>query len=159
MKGYKGFSLVELIIVIIITAIIAGIAGIGLEAGFRGYFTAASISSLNGKSSIAMLYMSKELKKAFAFTSINSNNISFSTTDGNTVTYSLTGTTLNRSENGGDPIILSSQVSGLSFSYYDKNQQVVATPALVRAVTISMTMQGSISNLSLINTVYLGNMS
>lgn len=158
MRAYKGFSLIELLMVIIISGIIASIAGIGLVSGFRGYFTAVSINSLNDKASIAMLYMFKELKKAYAFSSITANNVSFSTTNGNTVTYSLSGTSLNRSENGGSPVILSSEVGALSFTYYDSNLQVTTTLASVRAVTMSLTMQGSISNLALINTVYLGNM-
>lgn len=157
MKISRGFTLIELVLVIVITSIIAGISGTVLYIGFKSYFVAQELNPMSSKAEIAIRYLSNELKSAYDFTSINTTSMSFLKVDGTSVTYSLSGSVLSRSENGGASYPLTNQVSGLVFSYYDTSMAVTSSLTAVGAVTIQLTLQGSGSNITLINTVYCGN--
>ena len=62
---------------------------------------------------------------------------------GEQVTYSLAGGNLTRQEStvDGAPVILASGITALAFTYRDENNNITASPELIRTVDISVTAQ------------------
>jgi len=62
---------------------------------------------------------------------------------GEQITYSLSGTNLRRQESIVDatPVIIASGITALSLTYRDENNNVTASPELIRIVDISVTAQ------------------
>jgi prepilin-type N-terminal cleavage/methylation domain-containing protein len=153
----KGFTLIEMIVVMVITGIVTAISATMISASFNSYFTGVNVTTLNNQASIAMLRISKELQQATKFTAINATNTTFTTTGGSTITYSWTTPTLTRT--GTSAQAVNNQVTSFALTYYQSSFATTASLTLVRAVTISMTLSNQNDSVSLINTVFLNNMS
>lgn len=152
----KGFTLLEVLVSMLVIAAIAATSANFLASAFTGYFTGINSTGLSLEAAVAMKRMDLELKKAVSFSTINANQVTFTTLDGQTITYNLSGTTLNRTVTTALP--LASSVTALTFNYYNSNFVVTATPTAVRAVTYSLTISNGSQTVSLINTVYIANM-
>lgn len=157
MQTTKGFTLIEMIMVIVITGIITSIVSMFLYAGFQSYFTGVAVTGLVNEASTSMTRVSKELQRAINFTNIGSTSVSFTMGNGTSVTYSLSGTNLNRVATSTQP--LSNHVSAFSLNYYDSNYAITAVLANVRAITLTLILADGVETIPLINTVYLRNMS
>jgi len=155
----KGFSLIELIMVIVITAIVFGIPAIILQTGFDAYAKGKALTAISNQAAMAMLRINKDLENTTSLITINPTTLSLVYADGGVITYSLSGSTLNRTDSIGT-YPLTEQVSALSFTYFSSTFAATATPSAVRLVTISLTLQQTNPNQSypLMTTVYLRSM-
>lgn len=156
MRTIKGFTLIEMIIVMVITGIIVVIAASIFRSGFTNYFAAVNATALSNQATYAMARMSKELQQAKSFTAATATNMTFTTTNGSTISYSWSNPVITRT--GSTAQTLSNQVTSFSLSYYQSDFSATATLNLVRAVTISMTLSNGNERIPLINTVFLSNM-
>jgi prepilin-type N-terminal cleavage/methylation domain-containing protein len=134
----QGFTLIEIIIVIIILSIIISMGGVLLGLGFRGGFASKDDVYVTSMARTAMERMSRDLLSARdASTSDltpNTNSITYTSNDGNSVTYALSGTNLMRNNK-----ILSKNISALTFTYYDQTFASTTTTSDVRCIQINMT--------------------
>lgn len=156
MRTTKGFTLIEMVIVLVITGIVVTLAASLLRVGFSNYMTAVNTTTLGTQATLAMERLSEELQKAVSFTAINNTNISFTTVDGATITYSWANPILTRTGNSAQ--IVNNRVTSFSLAYYQSTFNTTATLADVRAVTISMTLSNGMERVPLINTVFLTHM-
>ena len=158
----KGFTLIELVITIVLVSILSGIAALIILQGMRAYSDEQSRSDVHYQSRTAMERMAREIRmirSSSEFGAINSpggpvlgtitnnpsNAISFVDITGTTVTYSLTGATLNRIAGGTNA--LAQGVTALSFTCFNNAGGQVANGAAsttVWTIEIDMTdTQGS----------------
>lgn len=133
----NGFTLIEVVIVIIILSIIAAIGSRVIQAAFNSYNINQNITIANTAARLAFERMTRDIhniNSAASISTATSSQLSFTDINGNTVTYQLSGTQLTRSGQ-----VLADGVSGLSFSYWDKNLNSTATPANICYVTPTLT--------------------
>lgn len=161
MRITKGFTLIEMVMVIVITGIIVSIVSMFLYVGFQSYFTGAAVTGLANEARVSLSRFSKELQRATSFSNISSpNSVSFTIGSGSSssnVTYSLSGTSLNRIATSTQP--LSKRVSALTIQYYDNNYAETSVLTAVKAVMVSITFSDGTETIPLITTVFLRNMS
>lgn len=155
-KPSKGFSLIEMIVVMVVTALVFFIGSNIITTAFKNYFIAVSATNLSTQANLAMMRMSQELQQASSFSSIGSSSVSFTTFGGSSISYSYSGTTLSRT--GSSTQTLATSVSSFSLSYYQSNFTTTSMGSLVKAVTISLTLNSGTESVGLINTVFLPNM-
>ncbi|KTD50720.1 Tfp pilus assembly protein PilW [Legionella quateirensis] len=157
MRTIKGFTLIEMIMVMVLSGIIFAIASVMLNAGFTSYFTGINVTGLNNQAALVMARMTKELEQAVSFSVINSSNVSFTTSNGESITYTWVspGPTLTRTGISSQP--LSDVVTGFALTYYQSDFNSTSTLALVRAITINMTLREGDETIQMINTVFLNN--
>lgn len=139
MNKRRGFTIIELIMVIVIVGFIFGLAGSMLATGFRSYFLSENISSSASMANIAMSNMMREIEGAQSFSSVAATSVTFVNAAGNTITYDLNGTTLERTDsNGTQPVCKS--LSSFTFAYYDSTLVTTATLASIVYVTAQVTL-------------------
>ncbi len=158
MRAIRGFTLIEMVVVMIIMGLVSTGAAMFLRAGFAGYFSAVQSTTLSTQANLAMARISKELQQADAFSVINTTGVTFSTTGGATISYNWSSPNLTRT-GATTPQALSNAVTAFSLSYYQSNFSMTDEVSAVRAITISMTLNNGSETLSLINTVFLNNIS
>src|SRR5262249_45837900 len=115
----SGFTLVEMIVTIVIGAIVFGIGGMVISNGFRTYFAGGGIASDDWQGRLALERMTRDLRNVRStadLTTILGSNIAFTDINGNTISYQLAGTTLNRIQNGVTQP-LADGIGGLTFTY------------------------------------------
>ncbi|QMT61229.1 hypothetical protein HBNCFIEN_02624 [Legionella sp. PC997] len=157
MRTIKGFTLIEMLIVMIITGVVLSAVSLMLSAGFTNYFTGVKVTALTNQATMVMARMTKELQQANRFSAINPTNMTFTTIDGSTISYSWSNPILLRT--GASAQTLNNQVTHFSLTYYQSNFTLTTTLTAVRAVTIDMTLSNGSERVPMINTVYLSNMS
>lgn len=136
-KYQRGFSLIELVIVIVIMGIISGIVGKILFQSFQTFIVSQNISNADWQGLLSMNVVTNDIhniRSANDITTISASSFAFVDMTGTSVTYTLSGSSLQR--NG---LTLASGVSSIAFAYYDKNYTVTATAANVRYITFSAT--------------------
>lgn len=147
----KGFTLIELVFVIVILTIIAAIGSRVMAAAFNSYFDNQNIIIANAQGRLALEKMIRDVHAINSPTSITtatSSQLSFVDVSGNTVTYALSGTTLNRSG-----VALADGVGSLSFAYYDGTGAVTAVTTNIRYITVNLTITNSGVNYPLATTI------
>ena len=155
-RSVRGFTIFEIVISLLVIGVIAASSANFLSSAFTNYFTGINATALSLEAAVAMKKMDLELRNAISFSVINPTQVSFTTVDGLTVTYSLSGTTLSRTGTTTQP--LSKNVSSLSLNYYASNFGTTATLTAVRAVNISVTFSNAYQSIPLTNIIYLPNM-
>jgi len=142
MKTLRGFTIIELVMVIVIVGFIFGLAGSMLATGFRSYFLSQNITTSASMSNIAMSNIMREIEGATSFSSIGSTSVTFVNALGNTITYSLSSTTLQRTDSSigvtAQPVCTS--VSATTFSYYTTALATTAVAANVAYVALQLTL-------------------
>jgi prepilin-type N-terminal cleavage/methylation domain-containing protein len=145
----KGFTLIEAIITIVIIGVISSIAALIILKGMNASSKEQNLSNVHYQARIAMERMSREIRAVRqtgeigtavigTITGNPTNRIMFIDLTGATITYSLSGTTLNRTA-GGIPSPLSSGVTSLQFLHYDDSNTLTTDAASVWTIEISMT--------------------
>ena len=160
LKSSQGFTLIEMIMVIVILGIIIGMSSSLLTQGLNTFSTGENIVNANWQGEIAMERMSRDIlliRSPADVTTIASNNLAFTDISNNTISYSLSGTSLNLTENG-NTSILADGVQSLTFSYFDKNGASTATTTLVRLIRISINITQNNANYTLTTAIYPRNL-
>ena len=149
-----GFTLIELIIVITIIAIITGVVGYILLGAVDAWTFKFNRNDLLWDGRLAVNRIVREIRQIKDTTSVTTANASqfrFIDVDDVDITYSLSSTDLNRTEDG-TANVLAEDVSSMGFSYYDSNGDTISTPTVspsatdIRRVQIDLTLRKSGEN-------------
>lgn len=155
----RGFTIVELTLVMGILGIQALILGPPIITAVKEYALVSSRRQALAEARSAIDRMVKEIRlipsSAAVLDVSNPTQFQFQYPLGTTITYSLSGATLQR--NG---VTLAPNVGTLDFSYYDAAGLATVTPAAVRTIQIRLTLnapsgQGTVP---LTTTVFLRNL-
>lgn len=147
----NGFTLIEMIIVIVILSIIAGVAARVMGAAFNSYYDNQRIVNANEQGRLAIERMIRDIhaiNSTSSITTANASTFTFVDVNGNAVTYSLSGTQLQR--NG---ITLADGVNSVAFGYYDGAGAVAATTDVIRYVNVTLNITNSTVNYILKTTI------
>jgi len=139
-----------MVMTIVIMGVIAGIAAVIIMQGIGVYSAEESRSEVHYQARLAMQRMTREIRTirspveaytAVAGTLVNpGSGIIFTDVTGTTITFSRTGTVLNRI-NGGTTSPLAQGVTALTFNHYDDTGTLTTTPANLWTIEIAMTAQ------------------
>lgn len=136
-KRHRGFTFIELIAVIVIISIISVIVSNILFNSFRMFRVSQDVTDTDWQGLLVIETFANDvhnIRSALDITTVTSSSFSFVDMSGNTVTYQLSGGSVLRTS-----ITLASNVTTLTFSYFDKNGTTTATASSVRYVTASVT--------------------
>lgn len=148
----RGATLIEMVIVIIILGIIFTTGTTLFDYAFKTGFIVKDEQQARSRARFALERMSDELRNARSATSADlspqSNQITFTTNDGVSITYSIVGTDLMRNSQ-----ILAAGASNLSFTYLKEDNTTTVTASEVRCIVISITFTKNDSSVPLTSTV------
>jgi prepilin-type N-terminal cleavage/methylation domain-containing protein len=150
-RNENGFTLIEVIVSLLLIGILASLAGMFLVAITNGYVFSQQNNETSLKAQVALAKMVKEISSlgietgtitAAAVTVAQPTSISYTYTD------SVTGTiTHTIAQNGAqiqfDGIPLVDTVTAFALTYFDNAGAATATPAAIRRVDISLSLQGA----------------
>lgn len=148
MKKNKGFTLVELVIVITIIGIAASIIGTMLLGVVNAWTFKFNRNDILWDGRLALDRVTREIRTVKNSTSVtlaSTAQFRFTDTGNKDITYSLTSTNLNRTEDG-IANLLAADVSSITFTYYYANGTVIPAPAVspsttdIRRVRIGLTL-------------------
>ena len=131
-KGH-GFTLIEMILTIVIFSILSIVVGDLLLYSFKAYQTSTVINQLDIMGIYVLERIAQDLRQASSLTTLSSTSLTYVDQLGTTYTYSLSGNSVYR--NGYQ---MFDSIGAISFSYYDGNGNITATPSLVDYVSISL---------------------
>lgn len=140
MRMYKlknGFSLIELIIVVVLVGIMAGVGTPLIANLVRSLQLSIDRKNLSENADVALRRMAREIRRLQNVTSIitaTNSSYSFIDIDGNTIQFSLNSTTLERTLNG-TVDALADNVSNLTFTYYDDENNTIISPTVSPSAT------------------------
>jgi prepilin-type N-terminal cleavage/methylation domain-containing protein len=157
LKKHYGFTLIELVIVITILSIIAGFGSEIISQAFTGYFDSKYLIDADWQARVALERMQRDIREVRSPTDITTaagSNLIFVDTSGNTITYSLSGTTLNRRTNANAVQVLADGIQSIAFTYFDRNGVITATLANIRYITISLNITLNNTNYTVTTSVY-----
>ena len=144
----RGFTLVELVIVITIVGIISVVIGSMLLGTVKAWTFKFNRNDSLWDGRIALDRMTREIraiKNTTSVTTASAAQFRFIDAGNKDITYSMSSTNLNRTENG-TANLLAENVSSLAFTYYDTNGNTIATPTVspsatnIRRIRISLTL-------------------
>ncbi|MBU1913185.1 MAG: prepilin-type N-terminal cleavage/methylation domain-containing protein [Candidatus Omnitrophica bacterium] len=144
----RGFTLVELVIVIVIIGIAASTIGFMLLGTINAWTFKFNRSDILWDGRLAMDRMTREIRTIRNSTSVTTASavqFRFTDTGNKDITYSLSSTNLNRTEDG-IANLLAADVSSITFTYYYANGTVIPAPAVspsatdIRRVRINLTL-------------------
>mgnify|MGYP003394064802 CR=1 FL=1 len=153
----KGFTLIEVIIVITIVGIVSVIIGSMLLGVVKAWTFKINRNDILWDGRIALDRITREIrtvKNNTSVTTASSSQFRFTDAGNKDITYSLSSTNLNRTENG-TANLLAADVSALTFTYYDTNGNTIATPTVspsatnIRRVRINLTLTKNGQNIYL----------
>lgn len=128
----QGHTLMELVIVITILGVLSvGAMQILLE-GYQAYSAGKEASDANWQGEVALARMGREIHLISSPNSIDTTSTAstfiFTDLDGTVITYSLSGTTLQRAEDASAAQALAAGISSATFDYYDATGTAVTPP-------------------------------
>lgn len=155
-KKTKAFTLIEIIIVIVIVGILASISAPMIYKAAQASTQEYNVSNVSGQARLALTRMVRELRmirsNSASDLTMGADQITFTTVDGQTITYLLSGTTLMRNSQA-----LANDISALSFTYQDGAGETTAVVGDIRYITISLTATSDDSSVSVQDTIFLRN--
>ncbi len=118
-RAQRGFALAELLVVTaIIGMVMAGIFALQQQ-GQQAFLLGSNRVEAQQNARIALDLMTRDLRTALSVTSIpNGQDITFVDENGNLIRYSLSGTTLNRTDPVNGMIALMGGIQSLTFTFY-----------------------------------------
>jgi len=133
----NGFTLIELVVVISVAGIVSIIIGSMLLGTIKAWTFKFNRNDILWDSRLAIDRMTREIRAIRDDTSVttaSSSQFRFIDAAGNDITYSMSSTNLNRTENG-TANLLAENVSSMALTYYDTNGNTIAVPAVSPAAT------------------------
>lgn len=128
--GGEGFTLIELVLVTLVIGLLAGILVPLLQQGIQGYTAIETRGDLTSQAREATDRMVREMRNiqkkannAPNISSASSTSITFVDAWTNTITFALSGSTVQRNAN-----TLVDQVSGLQFRYFNGTNTELIPP-------------------------------
>jgi len=155
MKKHSGFTMIELIIVIAILAVLSVITLPMLSSGFNAYFAERNLSDANWQGRLAISRMLRDIRSMPStenITTATATQFTFNDSTNTSVSYTLTGTTLER--NG---FTLANGINSVTFGYYTSAGAVTATIANIRYISIQLNTTENNTNLTMETVVDLRN--
>lgn len=153
MKKRQGFTLIEIIIVMVLIGILGGAISPFIYNLSKIIILEYSLGGVNTQARVAMERMSRELRVIRSNTSADltaaTDAISSTTINGDTIGFSLSGSNLMRNSQ-----ILASNVSDLTFTYYDSSGATTATVTDMKFIRIDLTLTQNNSSANLNTVVY-----
>lgn len=152
----NGFTYIELVIVIVLFGILAKMSATMLQQGFDAYLKARYVTDADWQGRVAMERMTRDIRmirSPAAITTNGGSNLVFTDTDGNSIDYGLSGTTLQRSG-----IDLAEGVNSLTFTYYDKDGTSGATGTAIRYIKVSLNITQNNTDYTLTTALYPRNL-
>lgn len=134
----QGFTLIELVAVMVIIGVISVIVGRILLQSYQSATTAENISTVDWQGLLVMNRFINDvhsIRSANDITTISASSFVFVNVAGTSMTYQLSGSTLQL--NG---LTLAKNMTSVAFAYYDKNFSVTATPSNVRYITMTVSL-------------------
>ncbi len=162
MQKQRGFSLIELIMVILILGIIIGMSSLLLSQGFNAFFSSENILDANSQGQVAMQRMARDIRLIRSpadITTATSGQLSFTDINNNTVSYVLSGSSLNVTQNANTQT-LAVGVSSLTFTYYDATGTTPpASTAVTRYIKVALVITQNNVNYTLTSAIYPRNLA
>jgi prepilin-type N-terminal cleavage/methylation domain-containing protein len=145
MRKQAGFTLIELIVVMVVLGLIAASGGMILT---RAFTSANKFNATNDpnywQGTIAYERMVRDLREMATLVTAGSTSITYVNNAGNTVTYSLSGSSqLLRSVAPTAPAsgtVLSTAITRLAFTYYDVSGLSTNSGSNVACINITTTL-------------------
>ncbi len=150
-KGREGFTLIEVVIVIVLIGVLATVLIQPFHQGVQSFIAVETRGDLTAEARQATTRMVREIrnvdkkanKNAPTMSNANATSISFNDVLRNSITFSLSGSTVQRNTN-----TLADKVSSLQFRYFDgSNAELTSLPLSgpnrekVRKIRVVLTMQ------------------
>jgi prepilin-type N-terminal cleavage/methylation domain-containing protein len=153
MKKLQGFTLIEVIIVIVLMGILGGAIAPFIYSLSQIVIVEYSLGGVNTQTRVAMERMSRELRVIRSNTSTDltagASSISFNTINGDAISFSLSSTNLMRNSQ-----ILASNVSDITFTYYDSSGATTATVTDMKFIRVDLTLTENNISANLNTVVY-----
>jgi len=135
MNREAGFTLIEVIVTLVLVGIMAAVAGMAIVQGVQGYVFARENATTTQKAQLAMARMSRELIELANVTSADAIQIVY-VRDSVTHTIAFASGTVKL-----DNYVLVNDVSSLSLSYRDSNENLCAgTDADLSTIQIDLVL-------------------
>lgn len=167
-KGNEGFTLIEIIVVCVLIGIIAAVIIPPLHQGVQSYAVTETRGDLTSQARQAATRMIRELRNIQKeanntpnISTANATSITFVDVLDNTITFSLSGSTVQRNSN---PLV--EQVSSLQFRYFNGTNAELTTLPLsatdrdnVRRIMVTLTLAEGSLTVSVTEQAYLRELS
>ena len=163
-RGSAGFSLMEIVVVCVLIGIIAAVIIPPLHQGVQSFAVTETRGDLTSQARQAATRMIRELRNIQKegdntpnISSANATSITFVDVLDNTITFSLSGSTVQRNSNP-----LAAQVSSLQFRYFDVNNLELTggfSPDNVRRIMVTLTLAEQGQTVSITEQAFLREMS
>lgn len=143
----SGFTLIEVVVVMTIVSVLTVVVGKVLLHSFSAFTIANNISEAQWQANSAITHIVDDIhtiRSPSDITTATSNALSFTNTAGTAVSYTFSSNTLNRSS-----IPVASNISGVTYAYYNESNVVTAVPAAIRFISISVTAISSNQSITL----------
>lgn len=126
-KFNSGFTLIETVMVIVIVGILAGGSSMYIKQVIDTWNFQNFREEAVSQGRIALIRMTREIRQAIDLDvySASQTNFSFKDVNDNIINYTVSADNLNRGSN-----LLLSGVENFNFTYYNKTNQVIASPKL-----------------------------
>lgn len=158
----NGYTLIEILLVIILLGIlVAGSANL-LHTGFNSFFTGKNIINANWQGHIALERMTHDIRAIRSPSDIigaTANAISAKDLYGNTITYQMIGSQLQRNTQ-----FIADGVQSIIFNYYQSNGTILNPPLSsaslmnIRYIVITLNMNYNNITFPITATIYLWNL-
>jgi prepilin-type N-terminal cleavage/methylation domain-containing protein len=147
-REQRGFTLAELLVVTAIIGMVMGAIFTLQQQGQQAYLLGSNRIEAQQNARVALDLITRDLRTALSVTSIPSGqDITFVDENGNSIRYSLSGTTLNRTDPVNGAIPLMGGVQSLTFTYYSaydgstNTGTTTGVPGSVRVVKVQIQTQ------------------
>lgn len=154
-KKKLGFTLLEFILVIIVLSIIAVVSSQMLAQGLNGFLTSKNVIEADWQGRLALERMGRDIRairSSASITTAASNQLVFTDTNNNSVTYQLSGTNLTRNTQ-----TLADGIQTLTLAYTDSSGATTAVLANIRYIQITLNITKNNSNYTITTALSIRN--